>query len=282
MRNRALSGLIADFIVYRLLVWIRRRAERQGMLEHALAVPMNDLIGQRLIATGSYELTQIDALDQILANALPLVGFNPNLAGIFVDVGANIGVYTTRYSAAFANTRAIEPNPATFHILKANVALARASNVVTLSTACSDHPGTAPLAVPTDGMLGWSRLGSGGHWRSYAVDVPVDTLDSLVLKAGLKQRVALLKIDVEGYEPKVVRGASRTLIDDGPIVLYEVLDSQSARECAECLRATGYNHFVTFSRPLTVARAVHGLSVVATMVEPSGVERACLVCAFRR
>jgi len=241
---------------------------------------MNDPIGQRLIATGNFELTQLDAVDQLLDDAVPLIGFRPDFGGAFVDVGANIGVYTTRYAQAFANTLAIEPNPATFHILQANIALGRISNVIPLLMGCSDHVGTGQLNVAVGGMLGWSRLGSDADWDKYPIEVTLDTLDNLVIRAGLSERVALLKIDVEGHEPQVLRGASKTLAEHRPIVLYETLSNESARASAELLRAAGYNHFVTFSRPLTLAGTVHGLPVTAHTIEPSAIEHESLVCAI--
>jgi FkbM family methyltransferase len=241
---------------------------------------MNDLIGQRLIATGNFELTQLDAVDQLIEDATPLIGFRPNFRGAFVDVGANIGVYTLRYARVFNKTVAIEPNPATFHILQANIALGRNANVIPILVGCSDQVGTARLNVAVKGMLGWSRLGSDANWDSYPIEVSLDTLDNIIAKARLSERVALLKIDVEGHEPQVLRGAFNTLVADRPVVLYEALSSESARASAELLRAAGYHHFVIFSRPLTLVRAVRGLSVTACAVEPSTVEHESLICAF--
>lgn len=281
MLKRGLSQLLRDQVAYWLLARIRGPAERRGMLKQPFAVPMNDLIGQRLIATGNFELTQLDAVDQLLNDAMPLIGFRPDFRGAFIDVGANIGVYTTRYASAFTNTLAIEPNPATFHILQANIALGRTSNVIPLLMGCTDQVGTGQLNVPVGGMLGWSRFGSDASWEKYPIEVPIDTLDNLVAKAAL-DRIALLKIDVEGYEPQVLRGASNTLVEHCPVVLYEALSNESARASAELLRAAGYNHFVTFSRPLTLAGMLFGLSVAARTIEPSALEHDRLICAFHQ
>lgn len=266
-------------MAYLVLGRLRKRAERCGALKQPFAVPMNDSIGQRLIATGNFELTQLDAVDQLLKDAMPLIGFRPDFPGTFIDVGANIGVYTTRYAHAFSNTLAIEPNPATFHILQANIALARISNVITLLMGCSDRVGTGQLNVAVGGMLGWSRLGSDTDWDRYSIDVPLDTLDNLITRAGLSERVALLKIDVEGHEPQVLRGASKILVEHRPVVLYEALSNESASASAELPRAAGYTNFVKFSRPLTLAGAVRGLPVAAHRIEPSAIEHESLVCA---
>jgi FkbM family methyltransferase len=280
MLKRDLSQLLHDQIAYWALRQIRRRADQRGGLQLPFAVPMNDLIGQRLIATGNFELTQLDAVDQLVEDATPLIGFKPDFAGAFVDVGANIGVYTLRYARAFTKTIAIEPNPAALHILQANIALSRISNVVPMLKGCSDRVGTAQLNVAAKGMLGWSTLGADPYWENYAIEVSLDTLDNLVLQAELRERVAFLKIDVEGHEPQVLRGAFQTLSDHRPAVLYEVLSNTNARACAELLRAAGYNHFVTFHRRLTLAGALGGLPVTARTIEPSAVDRETLILAL--
>ena len=286
MLNRALSHLIQDHFAYWLLAGIRKRAERRGILKQPFAVPMDDLIGQRLIATGSFELTQIDAVDQLLTDANLLIGFKPDFRGAFVDVGANIGVYATRYASAFTNILAIEPNPAAYHILQANIALSRRSNVIPLLVGCSDQVGTAQLDVAVKGMLGWSRLASSAKksevdWDAYAIGVRLDTLDNLIARE-VNERVALLKIDVEGHEPQVLRGAAKTLTEHRPVVLYEALSNNSATESAKLLRAAGYDYFVAFFRPFTLGGTVRGLSVTARRIEPSAVKAESLICAFHQ
>ena len=280
MLKRSLAYLLSDTVAYWVLKQIRSRAERQGAFSQPFAVPMNDLIGQRLIATGHFELTQLDAVDQLLGDAKPLVGFRPDFAGAFIDVGANIGVYTMRYARAFTRTLAIEPNPATFHILQANIALGRATNVTPLLMGCSDKVGTAQLNVPVKGMLGWSRIGADADWDQYPIQISLDTVDNLVSRFALAERVALLKIDVEGHEPHVLKGASKTLAQHRPVVLYEAWSTDLAQASAEQLRAAGYNYFVNFSRPLRLAGAVTGLSVTAQKIEPSTAQKESLICAF--
>ena len=220
MLKRNLSNLVRDHVAYLVLGQIRKRAERRGTLKQPFAVPINDSIGQRLIATGNFELTQLDAVDQLLEDAAPLIGVRPEFGGAFVDVGANIGVYTTRYASAFTHIIAIEPNPAAYYILRANLALGRIQNVVPLLVGCSDHAGTGQLHVAAGGMLGWSRLGSDATWDQYRIEVPLDMLDNLIRKTGLSERVSLLKIDVEGHETQVLRGAAKTLAQHRPVVCY--------------------------------------------------------------
>ncbi len=282
MLNRTLSQLVRDQMAYWALRQIRTRADQRSLLQQPFAVAINDTIGQRLIATGNYELTQLDAIDELLNDATALIGFKPDFRGTFIDVGANIGVYTLRYARAFANVIAIEPNPATYHILQANIALGRASNVIPLPIGCSDRVGTVQLNVPVGGMLGWSTLGSDATWESYPVDVYLDTVDRLVAKAGLSERVALLKIDVEGHEVQVLRGAYSTLVQHRPMVLYEVLSKECARESADLLRSAGYSHFVTFCRPLTLPGTLRGFRVTARAVDPSAIEYASLICALHK
>src|SRR6478672_2458682 len=84
-------------------------------------------------------------------------------------------------------------------------------------------------------MLGWSRLGSDCNWDAYPIEVSLDVLDNLVAKAGLSERVALLKIDVEGHEPQVLRGCVQYTGRTRSVVLYEALSNESARAPSFCV-----------------------------------------------
>lgn len=278
MPARFAHTLVGDELAYRLLRAIRQRALHRGSLRAPLAVPINDLIGQRLIATGGFEQTQIDALDEIITDPRRLLGATINLHGTFIDVGANIGVYSTRYASAFSGVIAIEPSPATYHILRANLLLARIVNAKALCCGCSDRIGTATLRVPEDGMLGWSRLTETPNWKTFDVPVEVDTVDNIVARSKIQDRISLLKIDVEGHETQVLRGAVNVLSNDGPLVLYEALDNAAGQASAEILRNAGYDRFRVFSRSRKIWSR---LPIQAREVDPTTVNREALIFAFK-
>src|ERR1700722_13444821 len=96
--NRSVFRLIVDTVAYWAVNKILDRAHRKGLFPQPMVVPTSDLIGRRLVSTGNFELTQFDAVDQLISSAQSLVGVTPDWRGTFVDVGANIGLYTIRYA----------------------------------------------------------------------------------------------------------------------------------------------------------------------------------------
>lgn len=147
--------------------------------------------------------------------------------GPIIDVGANIGLVSLVLARRFPDREihAFEPNPTTFETLKANVARNRATKVSCHRYAVSDADGTVmfdndPIKRGTASI---SRDG-GGH----VAEVPATTLDSFVAKQGI-DAIGLLKIDVEGYETLVLRGAQRVLKEIRPAIYFEVCPDLTER-----------------------------------------------------
>jgi FkbM family methyltransferase len=142
----------------------------------------------------------------------------------FVDVGANVGVYTAWASRGVGkNGRviAVEPVPATRTNLDHVIALNELDNVRVVPKALGAAPGAVTLwLVPQASGLS-SAVAPADPTSARRVEVPMSTLDDELVLAG-GPAPALVKIDVEGYELAVLRGAIRTLSDvDGPAVLFE-------------------------------------------------------------
>ncbi|WP_367322981.1 FkbM family methyltransferase [Streptomyces sp. HUAS ZL42] len=158
----------------------------------------------------------------------------------FLDAGAYAGLYTLL--ACQANPRlhavAVEPNPAAARMLRRNVDVnGFGPRVHVVAKALSEVPGRARLTIPERITTATLRDDADGCGRS-TVDVEVTTGDLAVDD----RPIDLVKIDVEGLEPEVLRGMSQTLADHRPIVIAECLD----RPALERLRSTaaefGYHH----------------------------------------
>lgn len=126
-----------------------------------------------------------------------------------VDVGANVGVFSMFAADAVGPTGtviSIEPHPGAFRVLSRNLApLACARQ---LNIGCGDRAATVPLHyVP--GRLSVSSVRPRPD-RTESVQMTVRPLDEVLEQAGV-DTVDLLKIDVEGFEDAVLRGADRTL-----------------------------------------------------------------------
>jgi FkbM family methyltransferase len=138
----------------------------------------------------------------------------PPDCGTAVDVGGWYGPWTHRLSARAHRVVTVEPVPHLARLLSS----AAPSNVRVIRAAASDHRGTAPLWLPPDdaGDRGVSSLVRRDiHAR--ALEVPCLTLDSL----GLRD-VGFIKIDVDGNEQAVLRGARALLARDRPALFIEL------------------------------------------------------------
>jgi FkbM family methyltransferase len=123
-----------------------------------------------------------------------------------LDIGANIGVYTSVLASRFARVEAFEPNPA----LARRLSLACPSNVTVWPVAASDAQRVAELHVP---IIGGSTVGGLGSLEPLdeAEAVQTTTVQSIALDALDLHDVSLLKIDVEGHEAATLDGASSLL-----------------------------------------------------------------------
>lgn len=128
---------------------------------------------------------------------------------VFFDIGANVGTYTVLSSAVRgARTVSVEPVPSTFDSLIANIRLNDIEGLVTpLNIAVSDVSGTIQMTPGFDTM---NHVISDNETGASTITTSVKSLDEIALESV----PTLLKIDVEGYETKVIEGASRLLDDD--------------------------------------------------------------------
>lgn len=142
----------------------------------------------------------------------------------FIDVGANVGNYAlgaARRVGSSGTVIALEPNPAVYRELVASI---WGTNVVALNLAASDSSGIAAFQVPTDSEgrteppLG-SLVTRKSAGAVKTLEVRTIRLDDIV-PCGL--RVAAVKIDVEGHEMAVLRGAQETIDACRPTLVVEI------------------------------------------------------------
>jgi FkbM family methyltransferase len=163
-----------------------------------------------------------------------------------MDVGANWGLYSLLISRAVGpsgKVYAFEPVPEIFARLKEHIALNNATNVIPVPIALSDEKGVAKMSVRGGGSSFFR------HLSNEFVEVQVERLDDFVEREGI-ERVDAIKIDVEGAELKVIRGADKTIRRDKPILMVEIQAAtlQAAgttpEELFETIVSYGYNAFV--------------------------------------
>jgi FkbM family methyltransferase len=159
----------------------------------------------------------------------------------FVDVGANVGVFSTLIGTRIPGVRitAVEPFPPVRADLEANLALNHL-DITVVGSAVSDAEGEATFEVLDRDVLNRLAL-SGSEGGGRGITVAVTTLDQLVGD----DPPALVKIDVEGAELSVMRGAERLLSEASPVLLFEHAGHSehfgvSAADMRAFLTARGY------------------------------------------
>ncbi|MGV3660394.1 MAG: FkbM family methyltransferase [Prosthecobacter sp.] len=154
----------------------------------------------------------------------------------FVDVGANIGLYTLPAARIVKGGRvvAVEPSPINRARLQENLALNGISTVQVEPCALGEIPGE--LSFSDEDALAHVELAGNGP------RVPVKTFDSL----APQEEITLMKVDVEGFELSVFRGAIQTMQAGRlPVILFEMNHSYlrygvSADDIFTFLRSAGY------------------------------------------
>jgi len=163
-------------------------------------------------------------------------------SGIFLDVGANVGFFTVKAAKHLekrGSVIAIEPHPVRFELLRQNVALNGLDNVTCLPFAVGSENGRGAIYEP-DPSFGPHRLDvSCAPVGTAAIGVEVRTVDSLLETLGIRE-LALVKIDVEGFEPEVIGGMRQVLGDQPVPVIFEALNSHALERAVARLRPLGY------------------------------------------
>lgn len=168
---------------------------------------------------------------------LPLVvmGMVARLGGTFVDVGANSGIYSILAAKTREDVKvhAFEPLPLCLETLKRNVILNEVSDRVSIhELALSDSSGTATMYIPdsSHGLLETSAsLEADFKPAASTTLVPRTTLDEF----GLQDQISVIKVDIEGHEPAFLRGATRTISKERPVIFCEILHMADTKYLSE-------------------------------------------------
>lgn len=179
-------------------------------------LPNDMVIGRSIELYGEWAANEIHLLQQVLRP-----GDN------VIDVGANIGTHAIPLAKTIGEAGmlfAFEPQPLVRQVLCANIALNGLANVRDFNSAVSDHSGQTIVnsrwALQRQNIGGLSLEAASGNER-----IPMIRLDDLELP-----RIALLKIDVEGMEAKVIHGARGLIEKDRPVIFAECNLDTGARE----------------------------------------------------
>jgi len=150
--------------------------------------------------------------------------------GVFCDIGANVGYYSMLaldHVGKSGSIYAFEVDPRPIKCLKKTIRRNNLTNIHLLECALGDKKGHATL----------NQVKDCGHTRvvinSVGKGFPVDTLDNYA--KGFKGEIQGIKIDVEGFELMVLRGAEKTIRKHKPVIVFES-DSEHANHYGYSLK----------------------------------------------
>lgn len=209
---------------------------------HIYSYVGND-ISQCLFVGGCYEPNEFAFLDSFLERGM-----------VFVDVGANEGLYTLFAASKVGDSGrvvALEPSEREYKRLLKNLALNGLRNVRPLRLAAASFNGTARLRVAGYRHEGHNTLGEMAYEVECSHEEEVETrlLDDILADEGI-ERVGAVKIDVEGAEEAVLGGMAKTIARDRPLLILEVFNralraqGSNAEKITELLRSRGYGLYV--------------------------------------
>jgi len=157
---------------------------------------------------------------------------------VFYDIGAHIGFYSLLASPRVKQVFAFEPDPDNFQVVEEVIARNGLKNASAFSAAVSDSNGHLEFARSMGLRMSGHIAGVGcdGGDSGESVRVPTFTLDEFCLTHEIP---TFIKIDVEGAEGAVLRGAAHLLRGHHPMLLVEVHREEYLSEVESLL--AGYN-----------------------------------------
>ncbi len=173
---------------------------------------------------GSYELQKQE-----------IVARHVQLGDVFYDIGANVGFYSllaARLVGEMGHVYSFEPLPQNVAFIHRHIALNHLRNITVYEFALANHQGIAHFQRGDRDSMG--KLADSGE-----IEVQVSSLDYLIDKERLRAP-SVLKIDVEGAEYEVLKGASQLLIRDRPLIFLATHGAEVEKLCRDFL--TGLNY----------------------------------------
>jgi len=243
MDEKQVSPKVAAFVIGGVLVaalaavavtWFVERkrdliAEVPGLGKFVIRDP-KDIIQSRLLLGQPWEQPSVELFEQMIKPGMSVA-----------DFGAYNGVHSIRFARLVGPTGhvyAFEPNPRAFDMLTANISLnGLGDRIVTYPFGLAEQATSTKMATAEAHNLGGTVACSEQDIKEHRRECEQATADSTLVRIDDDARrwfpthVDFLKIDVEGYEDRVIAGAKGWIAHDRPAIFIEIWDDRKrARE----------------------------------------------------
>ena len=231
---------IGVFWVRHLLQRIVKRLRKKDPVAIKICAFPDDQIGRDIAVSGIYEAAGISAIKWLIQSNL----ISSSKGGVFVDVGANVGVYSLSLASHFKKVIAFEPHPVTNKILDLNVYINRIENIVISNCGLSDKSGMATL-VDDLNNTGASSINKTAKEDDISYEVEIkQSSDAIMELMDSDTYISLVKIDVEGHELSVINGLLKLLQTGTPIIAFEANNAEVNSNVLALLKSNGYEKFI--------------------------------------
>ena len=260
------KGILLRHVVTPLLPPLEVEFEL-GLPEKAkIALRYRDTLGLSSLLYGTFELAELEYVRHYL-----------RAGDEVMDIGANVGIFSVLMGVALGRTGrtySFEPAPANVRRLKRNLERTGLDKAQVFPCALGEADGRMTLHLATDPAYPSLVEVQSGLGDGTGVAVEVRRLDGVWEEAG-RPRIAFVKMDVEGAEAAVIRGASRFLADCHPTMLVEANSPAELEVLRGLLAPYGYEarqpegfapHNYVFSHPATAAGRLPAWSTVRASV----------------
>lgn len=174
--------------------------------------------------------------------------------GDILDIGANIGIMTYHLAKRFPQKTvlAVEPMPSNFVVLKKIAETYDLKNVELIPLAVGETKRELDMVLPIDHKVRMQGLAHVVHdsikeWNTgEIVTVSCDTIDHIT---GTR-KIAGIKMDIENFEFFALKGATRVLLRDKPVIYLELWDNENRANCFKLLQEINYKIYVSVDQTL--------------------------------
>lgn len=219
VRQARMNHLNPYFILGRVLYVLRRRTLIKKLSPHGsrcmyiMAVSCGGLVHFRLFQHESHLYPY----------------FKIGSEEAFLNIGANVGIYSVLLAKKCKHVYAWEPAPKTFQELKGNVS--KLDNVTCYNVAVGRTEAELPFNVhQISGHSGF--IFQAPDFPGIRILVPAKPIDSY----SFPMKVGLIKIDTEGYEIPIIEGAMNTIMENKPRLIIEIHGAPDLKEESEAVR----------------------------------------------
>jgi FkbM family methyltransferase len=241
LHRKSLLTTILDQALIRVVRLLSARRRRLG--QPRMFIAPDDYIGETILAEGCFEKGYLASMARLFA-AAEAAGL-PVRTGIALDIGANIGNHSLFLARHLRHVHSFEPSPMIAQILRANRLINPdlSDRITVHEVALSDADEVLPYVTQTRNLGGSGFRRDGQEEADGVAAAPLTLVHAgryLTSVLDPDDRIACVKVDVEGMEDKVISGLQNLLRRDRPLVFMEVGDGALGERLRELLRDCGY------------------------------------------